>query len=92
MIDRETLAKALEAVAQSETRDVEAIARILRARLPDLTVSTCDDDDVCGVPPLAETPGVNLYLLSASGACLGLTRDPEMALGLVLAQVTEDEG
>ncbi|MGE4528340.1 MAG: DUF6129 family protein [Rhodospirillaceae bacterium] len=90
MIDRETLAAALQTVARSETRDAGAIAQALRTALPDLIVSTCDDDDVCGVSPLARTPGVNLYLLSSSGACLGLTRDPEMALGLVLAQVTEE--
>ncbi|WP_337997418.1 DUF6129 family protein [Oleispirillum naphthae] len=91
MIDRETLAQALETVARSASRDADAIAKTLRAALPDLIVSTCDDDDVCGIPPLARTPGVNLYLLSSSGACLGLTRDPEMALGLVLAQVTDPE-
>jgi len=91
MIDREILASALDVVARSEDRDVGAIAAVLRAGLPGLVVSTCDDDDVCGVPPLAETPGVNLYMLSSSGACLGLTRDPEMAMGLVLAQVAEDD-
>ncbi len=88
MIEREILAKALEIVARSESRDVEAIAATLRKDL-EMIVSTCADDDVCGVPPLAETPGVNVYLLSANGACLSLTRDPEAALGLVLAEVGE---
>lgn len=90
MIDRETMARVLATVAQHPAREVEAIAAALRAEIDGLIVSTCDDDDICGVRPLAETPGVNLYLLSSSGACLGLTRDPEMALGVVLAQVGED--
>ncbi len=89
MIDRETLAKALETIAAAENRDVETIAARLRADL-DMIVSTCSEDDVCGVPPLAQTPGVNVYLLSANGGCLGLTRDPEIALGLVLAEVGEE--
>jgi hypothetical protein len=89
MIDRETLAKALETIATAENRDVEAIAATLRADL-EMIVSTCADDDICGTKPLAQTPGVNVYLLSASGACLGLTRDPEAALGLVLAEVGEE--
>lgn len=89
MIDRETLAKALETIARSENRDVEVIAAILRKDL-DMIATTCDDDDVCGTEPLAKTPGVNVYLLSSNGGCLGLTRDPEIALGLVLADVTEE--
>lgn len=91
MIDRETMTRVLAVVAQAEVREVEAIAAALRAEIDGLIVSACDDGDICGVRPLAETPGVNLYLLSSSGACLGLTRDPEMALGVVLAQVTPED-
>jgi len=90
MIEPATLARVAEILAASESRTVGDIAKVLKAEL-DLVVSTCDEDDICGVKPLAETPGVNLYLLSSSGACLGLTRDPEMAIGVVLAQVTEDD-
>jgi hypothetical protein len=89
MIDRDTLAKALETIATAENRDVETIAATLR-KDQEMIVSTCSEDDVCGVPPLARTPGVNVYLLSANGGCLGLTRDPEIALGLVLAEVGEE--
>ena len=53
-----------------------------------MIVSTCSENDICGVKPLAQTPGVNLYLLSSNGGCFSLTRNPEMALGLVLAEVT----
>lgn len=91
MVDRATMTRVLAVVAQAEVREAEAIAAALRAEIDGLIVSTCDDDDICGVRPLAETPGVNLYLLSSSGACLGLTRDPEMAIGVVLAQITADE-
>lgn len=89
MIDRETMTRVAAILAASENREVEAIAARLKAEIDGLIVSTCDDDDICGVKPLAETPGVNLYLLSSSGACLGLTRDPEMALGVVLARVED---
>ncbi len=90
MIDRATLARVAVVLADSEVREVELIAARLKAENHGLIVSTCEDDDVCGVRPVAETPGVNLYLLSASGACLGLTRDPEAAIGVVLAQVRAD--
>lgn len=90
MIDRETLAQVVTAIAESETRHVDLIAAKLKAEIDGLIVSTCDEDDICGTQPLAETPGVNLYLLSTSGACLGLTRNPEAAIGVVLAQVSED--
>ena len=92
MIDRETLTRVTIAIAEADNRDVDLIAAQLKAQIDGLIVSTCDEDDICGVKPLAETPGVNLYLLSSSGACLGLTRDPENAIGVVLAQVTEDVG
>lgn len=90
MIDRATLARVAVAMADSDVREVELIAARLKAENGDLIVTTCDDDDICGVRPVAETPGVNLYLLSSSGACLGLTRDPEAAIGVVLAQVRPD--
>ncbi len=89
MIDRDTLTRVTVAIAEAEIRDVDLIAARLKADIDGLIVSTCDEDDICGVKPLAETPGVNLYLLSSSGACLGLTRDPENAIGVVLAQVTD---
>ncbi len=89
MIDRDTLTEITIAIAEAEFRDVDLIAAQLKAKIDGLIVSTCDEDDICGVKPLAETPGVNLYLLSSSGACLALTRDPEAAIGVVLAQVSE---
>lgn len=89
MIDRETLTRVTVAIAEAEIRDVDLIAARLKADIDGLIVSTCDEDDICGVKPLAETPSINLYLLSSSGACLGLTRDPENAIGVVLAQVTD---
>ncbi len=87
MIEPQTLVKAVEIVAASDDRAVEVLAATLRAEL-DMIVFTCSEDDICGVKPLAQTLGVNLYLLSSNGGCLSLARDPEMALGLVLAEVT----
>ncbi|MBN2752933.1 MAG: hypothetical protein JXQ84_09525 [Rhodospirillaceae bacterium] len=90
MIDCGTLTQVIEILATSAARDVTVVAKQVRSKIPEITISTCDDDDVCGVKPLAETPGINLYLLSTNGVCLSLTRDPEIAMGVVLASVATD--
>jgi hypothetical protein len=68
----------------------EAVLERLRGSFPDIHFTYCMDDDVVGASPVFEDPAFNLYLVDSSSHCLTLTRDLELATGLVLAEVEED--
>ncbi|HNA28888.1 MAG TPA: DUF6129 family protein [Thiobacillaceae bacterium] len=89
MIAPETLAAVADAVG---TRPLdEAVLADVRTQFPDLRLTLCGDDDVpARLAPALERPGFNLYLVNGSEHCLSLTNDPEVAIGVVLAWVSED--
>ena len=89
MIDVATLDRIVEMTA-AEGMD-EATMQALRAAWPGMHFSYCMDDDICGVAPVRELHGVNLYLVDGREHCLRLTTDAETATGLVLAEVELDE-
>jgi len=91
MIDAETLTGIVKIVAEADNRDVPALVTIVREAFPDILVSMCYEDEICGSEPLVETPGINLYLLATSeSGCQSLTQDPTIANGVVLAEVDDD--
>ncbi|MEW5788988.1 MAG: DUF6129 family protein [Pseudomonadota bacterium] len=89
MIDRETLTAVADAVAGRPLD--EALLADLKGRFPSLHLTLCGDDDVpARLPAVLERPGFNLYLVNGSEHCLTLTNDPDVAIGVVLAWVSED--
>jgi hypothetical protein len=64
----------------------------LRDALPDLHFTHCLDDDIgAGITPVRETGAFNLYLITKAEHCITFTPSQELATGLVLAEVTEDD-
>jgi hypothetical protein len=56
----------------------------LKAAFPGLRVAFCTEDDV-NTKPCRDEAAYELYLIGGGGHCLSLTRDPEAAIGIVLA-------
>jgi hypothetical protein len=86
-----------DALIQDIVRDVEtnglseaAVAR-LRAQHPDIHFTFCLDDDIVAKRAYLERPNFNVYLVDGREHCLKLTPDLELATGLVLAEVIDDE-
>jgi hypothetical protein len=69
----------------------ETTVQALRAAWPGMHFSYCMDDEICGVEPVRELEGINLYLVDGRGHCLSLTGDPDVATGLVLAEIQLDD-
>ena len=68
-------------------------AAALRQRFPDLHFTECCEDDVSPRYKAAfGVPGYALYYISgASGHCLALTNDPDIATGILVAAIGDDE-
>ncbi len=90
MIDAETLDRIAE-TALAQGLD-ESTVQGLRGVWPGMHFSYCMDDEICGVEPVRELDGMNLYAVNGHEHCLSLTSNLEIATGLVLAEVeTEDD-
>lgn len=65
----------------------------LRRRFPELHFSACSDDDVSPRYKSAFSgPGYALYYITgATGHCLEMTNDSEIATGILVASVVDDE-
>lgn len=68
----------------------EELVGELRSNFPQVHFTYCMDDDVMAAQPVYEAPAFNLYLIDSRHHCLSFTRDPEIATGVVLAEL-EDE-
>lgn len=77
-------------VAEQSSLD-ESLLLTLRGAYPGVHFTCCMDDDVSvNAKPYAERPGFNVYLVNSSDHCSTLTNDPDIASGVVLAEVIED--
>jgi len=87
MMTPETLATVAAAV------QVNPAMAALRAQFPDLHFTECSEDDVSPrFSPKLETAGHALFLVSgASGHCLELTNDFNLATGVVIASKVDDQ-
>jgi hypothetical protein len=87
MISSEQLAAV--AAALSPAGDTSA----LRQQFPDLHFTFCSDDDVSPrFKPVLSTAGFQLYLITgASGHCLELTQDTQIATGVLVATQVDEE-
>jgi len=66
-------------------------AEALGSAYPGLRITWCSDDDVDAAKPVAEGEGFRLYLVDGSSHCMGLTRDYADAVGVVVAEVFDEE-
>jgi len=62
----------------------------LRQRFPDIHFTYCMDDDVFAASPVFKDEAFNLYLIDGRDHCLCFTQDPEIATGVVLAEIEDD--
>lgn len=85
MISQEQLAQIGERLSNS-TLDAAAVGR-LRVQYPDIHFTYCLEDDVCGASPIVEREGFNLYLIDSQNHCLSLTRDMQIASGILVAEL-----
>jgi len=57
-----------------------------RTQFPGVSLTRCDASDVDGETPYREFPRFTLYLISAVDHCVTMTRDPDMATGIIVVQ------
>ncbi|ANQ83630.1 DUF6129 family protein [Azoarcus olearius] len=70
----------------------EQLVSALRVRWPNLRFTYCSDDDMPPrLSPALAGEGFNLYLIANGDHCLALTKDPAVAIGVVVAEVMADE-
>lgn len=80
----------ISAVIQQKGLD-EAVVADLRERYAEIHFTYCMDDDICGPSPVAEHKGFNIYLVDGRDHCLAFTQNADIATGVVLAEVEDDE-
>lgn len=86
----ETLQQIAERAAAGAALD-ESVLEGLKAEWPALRFTFCNDDDMpARMQPALRAQGFNLYWVGGGEHCLSLTDDPEVAIGVVIAQVDED--
>jgi hypothetical protein len=69
----------------------EEILSVLRQDYPDLHFTWCMDDDVGPAKAVMEATDFNLYLIDGREHCLCLTNDADVATGVVVAEIIEDD-
>ena len=70
----------------------ESSVQKLREAFPDVHFTYCMDDDIAvNAKPVVEQNNFNLYLVDGREHCLCLTNDNEVATGIVLAEVIDDD-
>lgn len=69
----------------------DAIVDQLRGHFPDIHFTYCSDDDVVAAKPVYEDGEFNLYLIDSRNHCLSFTQDMEVATGVVLAEIEDDQ-
>lgn len=58
----------------------------LRAELPGVLVTGCDEEDMGNELPFRSTAGVHVHLVDGSSHCWTITNDPERATSILLAR------
>jgi hypothetical protein len=75
-------------LVEDQGLDGATISR-LRGMYPGMHFTHCLDEEINHIAPVQERPGFNVYLVDSRQHCLRLTRDFELASGLVLAEVID---
>lgn len=89
MITLETLENITSRV--KELGPGEPSLQTLRAEFSDVHFTYCMDDDVFGPSPAVEVEGFNLYFIDGRDHCLAFTSSADIATGIVVAEVIEDD-
>ena len=78
---------------QVKTQDFidEGVVTSLRAAYPDIHFTYCLDDDINAGKPVIEEEKFNVYLIDGREHCLCLTNDYDIATGIVIAEIIDDE-
>ncbi|MGD8595236.1 MAG: DUF6129 family protein [Gammaproteobacteria bacterium] len=63
----------------------------LRQSYPDIHFTYCMDDDISNGKPVLQSEAFNVYLIDGREHCLCLTNDFDVATGVVLAEVIEED-
>lgn len=88
MLTPETVQQIAEKVAKLDiTPD---ILSQLRNEYETLHFTYCMDDDINHIDPVLETEQYNFYLVDGREHCLCLTKDYNIAQGVVIAEVIND--
>ena len=70
----------------------EAVMSELREHYPDVRFTYCMYDDVsANAKPVIERENFNVYFVDAREHCMCLTNDFDIASGIVLAEIFEDD-
>lgn len=69
----------------------EATLQQLRTQYTGVMFTYCMDDDIHSASPVLTRSGFNVYLVDTRDHCVTLTRNHEIAAGVVLAEVITDE-
>lgn len=70
----------------------EAVMEDLRAAHPGIRFTYCMNEDItANAKPAKECNGFNIYYVDAREHCMCLTNNIEIAAGIVLAEVFEDD-
>ena len=70
----------------------EALLQELKTLYPGIRFTYCMEDDIpINAKPVKACKGFNIYFVDARNPCMCLTNDYEIASGVVLAEVCEDE-
>lgn len=78
-----TIAETLQAVDYLDEEAVNA----LRKTYEGVHFTYCSDDDISEVSPVVEHEGFNLYLVNGQNHCLSMTKNFDVATGVVVAEV-----
>ncbi len=89
MISNSRLAEIVQCVEQQGINS--RILSQLRNAYPDLHFTYCMDADVINVPPVEKRRAFNIYLVDTHEHCLRLTTDRQLATGVVLAEVSDED-
>jgi hypothetical protein len=68
----------------------ESVLATLRQAYPDIHFTYCMDDDIPNNEPVLTHDDFNLYLVDGREHCLCLTDNPEVATGIVVAEIIPD--
>ncbi|MEF3074559.1 DUF6129 family protein [Methylobacter sp. Wu1] len=68
----------------------ESVLATLRQDYPGIHFTYCMDDDIPNNEPVLTHDDFNLYLVDGREHCLCLTNNPEIATGIVVAEIIPD--
>ncbi len=85
MIESQVLDEIL-AFVNAEGGETDVIAK-LRERWPDMHFTHCLEDELCLEEPVREGETANVYVVDGSEHCMKITKDPDAATGILIAEL-----